>query len=477
MENTAHILVVDDEAGIQRGCRRALEAEGFKVETASSFQEGLRQIQEGAFDLVLLDVMLPGGRGVDLLPSMQARDPDLVCVIITGYATVELAVEAIKRGAYDFISKPFTSEMLLLTVNQGLEKRRLSLEAKRLQAVEKEVAELAQANAEMERLEKFRTTFMLTIAHELRSPVSSAQSLLHPLMRGLAGELKGTQLTILERIEIRLNELSELIEDLLALTAAKTLAAEQPLRPVVVQPVVRRVVERLTALAEGKGIALVFQAPEQDQAVRATEDGLDRVLNNLIGNAIKYTPAGGRVECRVTSCPIARGATLAPPTALPAPGPQVRRIAVGQFGCGPEAEGARSAGVGANRDVWQAPPADPGDPPLPDPVPGSGTGAGQAGQPPTARPPDHPTTPPSVTLSVADTGLGIPQEALPHIWDEFYRAPNARQAGITGTGLGLSIVKRIVVDHFGGQIEVDSVIGQGTTFTLTLAADVQGGAM
>jgi DNA-binding NtrC family response regulator len=183
-ETEGNILVIDDELGIRQGCRRALEPQGFTVETAATMQEGLRKFQEDDFDLVLLDVMLPDGRGIELLAPIHEKDPDTVCVIITGYATVELAVEALKQGAYDFISKPFTSDLLLMTVNQGLEKRQLSLEAKRLQAIEEEAKELARAKEEMERLDKFKTAFTLTVAHELRAPVNAVQSFLLSLLKG-----------------------------------------------------------------------------------------------------------------------------------------------------------------------------------------------------------------------------------------------------------------------------------------------------
>ena len=161
MDKTDRILIIDDEAGIRQGCCRVLQPQGFTVETAENFQEGLRKIQEETFDLVLLDVMLPDGRGIDLLEPIRERDPETVSIIITGYATVELAVDTIKKGAYNFISKPFTADMLLMTVNQGLEKRHLSLEAKRLQTIEHETVELARARDEAERLNEFKSSFLL----------------------------------------------------------------------------------------------------------------------------------------------------------------------------------------------------------------------------------------------------------------------------------------------------------------------------
>ncbi len=377
MERNERILVIDDEEGIRRGCRRALEPQGFRVETAVNLQEGREKLQTGQFALVLLDVMLSDGRGIELLPAIQEQDPETIVIIITGYATVELAVEAIKRGAYDFISKPFTADLLLMTVNQGLEKRRLSLETKRLQTIEQEAAELARARAEAERLSEFKSQFTTLVAHELRAPIGGAQSLLRTMNRGLAGELNEKQRDILGRIEARLDMLLALVNDLLALAVSKTMAPDEPRKSLSLRAALQAVLDRFAVEAAQKQITLVCNDIPESLTVLATESGLDRIFSNLIGNAIKYTPSGGRV-CMVTAV---------------------------QF--------------------------------------------------------------PQIHITITDTGIGVPAADLPHIWDEFYRAQNAKQAGILGTGLGLSIVRQLV-ESFGGSIHVDSTEGKGTTFTLDL---------
>jgi two-component system, sensor histidine kinase and response regulator len=377
MDNTDKILVIDDETGIRQGCCRVLRPQGFVVEAAENFKAGLGRIQEETFDLVLLDVMLPDGKGIDLLEPIRKRDPDTVSIIITGYATVELAVDAIKKGAYNFISKPFTADLLLMTVNQGLEKRHLSREAKRLQAVERETVELTRARDEAERLNEFKSSFLLTAAHELRSPVSGAQSLVRTLLRGLAGELTQQQSELLSRVEIRLDFLLEMINDLLNLSSSKSIETDRPLEKVQVQAVIRRVMESFADEAKNQQVFINYEASGKSITAMATEDGLDTVLRNLIGNAIKYSPQGGTVE------------------------------------------------VGVQKE------------------------------------------PGYVKISVSDIGIGIPEEDIPLIWDEFFRAKNAHLAGITGTGLGLSIVRQLI-DRFGGHVDVVSSLGKGTTFTVSL---------
>jgi two-component system sensor histidine kinase/response regulator len=287
------ILVIDDEEGIRAGCRRALEPEGYIVETAATGQEGLRRFREGNFDMVLIDVVLPDMRGVDLLAPILEKDPDVVCVVITGYATVELAVQAIRSGAYDFLSKPFTADVLRMTVAQGLERRRLTLEARRLQKIEEEARELARAKEELERLDRFKTTFMLTVAHELRAPLNALQSFLWAILKGYIPPEE--QQEVLGRAVQRVQELLELVDDLLKLAAAKSEKGLEKREPVSLADVLEKVAPLFQKEAEAKGLAWVVEVGARP-VVRADPDQMAQVWSNLISNAVKYTPAGGRVR-------------------------------------------------------------------------------------------------------------------------------------------------------------------------------------
>ena len=119
------ILVIDDEQTMREGCSRILSKRGWSVLIAENGEKGLSQIQTHhvKIDVVLLDLMMPGVSGMDVLEQTRNLDPDLPVIVITGYATVESAVEAMKKGAYDFIPKPFTPDQLRLVVGRALERR------------------------------------------------------------------------------------------------------------------------------------------------------------------------------------------------------------------------------------------------------------------------------------------------------------------------------------------------------------------
>ncbi len=293
MNEPPRILVIDDEEGIRAGCRRALEPEGYVVETAATGEEGLRRFREGNFDLVLIDVILPDMRGVDLLKPILEQDPDVVCVVVTGYATVELAVQAIRSGAYDFLSKPFTADALRMRVAQGLERRRLTLEAKRLQKIEEEARELARAKEELERLDRFKTTFMWTVAHELRAPLNALQSFLLAILQGYIPPEE--QQEVLERAVQRVQELLDLVDDLLKLAAAKSEKGLEKRELVSLADVLEKVAPLFQKEAEAKGLAWAVEVRARP-VVRADPDQMAQVWSNLISNAVKYTPTGGRVR-------------------------------------------------------------------------------------------------------------------------------------------------------------------------------------
>jgi signal transduction histidine kinase len=241
--------------------------------------------------------------------------------------------------------------------------------------------ENAMAYQAMEALDANKSTFIRMVTHELRSPVSVARSLLRTLIAGYAGLINDQQRDILERVHRRMEFLSKLIDDLLDLAAGKTKILSEETSLIILKDVLLRVVERFQVPAQEKNLSLTLteKLDQHGGMVVGTVDGLDRVFNNLISNAVKYTPEGGRVTVTLSQ--------------------KEKTLQVG----------------------------------------------------------------------VADTGIGIPEDGISRLFEEFYRAPNAKEMDREGTGLGLTIV-RDIVNRYGGNIQVESQVGKGTCFTVTLPA-------
>ncbi|HYO12203.1 MAG TPA: sigma-54 dependent transcriptional regulator [Thermoanaerobaculia bacterium] len=127
-----NILVVDDEEVLQDVLTFLIRKEGHNVVSALSGEEGLRVLEREEVDLVLLDLMLPGMHGMDVLREIRRRDPDQVVIVITAFSSIESAVAAMREGAFHYIPKPFKNEEVLLTIRRGLEQRRLTSENRSL---------------------------------------------------------------------------------------------------------------------------------------------------------------------------------------------------------------------------------------------------------------------------------------------------------------------------------------------------------
>jgi DNA-binding NtrC family response regulator len=128
MPFSANILVIDDEESMRAGCIQTLAEDGYRVRAVENGRKGLDRTQKESFDVILLDLKLPGIPGMEVLTRLKENDPNSVVIVITGYATIDSAVEAMKRGAYDFLTKPFTPEVLSSIVKRAVDSRLLALE-------------------------------------------------------------------------------------------------------------------------------------------------------------------------------------------------------------------------------------------------------------------------------------------------------------------------------------------------------------
>ncbi|MCP2620089.1 sigma-54 dependent transcriptional regulator [Candidatus Aminicenantes bacterium AC-334-K16] len=132
MKNQGRIHIVDDEPIIHEVLTDLLSPEGYQLEISSSGEEALEKHQSQSFDLILLDLLMPGLNGLDVLKEIIKIDPLAVVIIITAYGSIESAIEAMKNGAFDYIQKPFKHEELLLAIKRGVQHRRLQEENLRL---------------------------------------------------------------------------------------------------------------------------------------------------------------------------------------------------------------------------------------------------------------------------------------------------------------------------------------------------------
>jgi len=237
--------------------------------------------------------MMPDTSGIDLIPAIHQVDPEIVCIIITGYATVELAIRAIKQGAYNFLTKPFSVDELALAVNQGIEHQRLTLESRRLQAAEAESKHLAEEKARLEELDRAKWLFFRLMTHELQAPLSAIQSYLQLMLEGYIPPEK--QHEIVEKCITRVEEEKKLINDLMELGRLQVIGPASDATSVRLDEVLRQVANELQSQAEQKNLQLNVEVDGHIPSVNGSPKLFKSLWENLIGNAIKYTPEGGAV--------------------------------------------------------------------------------------------------------------------------------------------------------------------------------------
>ncbi len=276
------ILIIDDEEVVLDSCALILEGSGYPLATAGNGQLGLQRLQELRPDLVFVDLKMPGMSGFDVLMKIGELDPTAVVIVITGYATVSSAVEAMKKGAYDFLPKPFTPDEFRMVVRRGLEKRRLLLETIALRR-EKEM---------------LREQFAAIVSHELKAPLGAVQQNLFVLANELAGQLTEAQSGRLERMQTNIRDLINLILTWLRVLSVDVRKIQETFRPTAVSIVIAKAMESMQPHAARKDIELVSSLPASPGLVNGDEGTLVEVLVNLLGNAIKYSRVGGRVAVK-----------------------------------------------------------------------------------------------------------------------------------------------------------------------------------
>jgi len=293
VNGNARILVIDDEPGICEGIRRALQAEGLQVEVALDGRNGLSLVKKQGFDLALIDVKMPEISGLDLVPLLHEIDPEMICIIITGYATVEMAVSAIKEGAYDFLTKPFSVDTLLLAVNQGLERRMLFREAKKAARAKREAHKLAEEKARLEELDQTKKQFIRLVTHELQAPIAAVENYLKLIRDGYVPLEK--QQDVICKCIVRIEEERGLINDLLEM-GRLDLEINHSDELVNVADILLEVLEDCREAIKEKKLNIVNKISGNIPQIRADPGQVKSLWCNLVSNAVKYTQPGGDIE-------------------------------------------------------------------------------------------------------------------------------------------------------------------------------------
>src|SRR6056297_319525 len=289
------VLVVDDEPGICSGVKRILERftvsypfmdedRGFDVYESYTGEEALEYIQQSPPDIVLLDNKLPGIQGTEVLDYINENNRDIIVMIITSYASLELAVKATDQGAYDFIPKPFTPQELKSSMENVTKNIFLRSMTKKLNKEGKEV----------------RFQFLSVLSHELKSPLNAVEGYLQIMQERQAGNNLSDYDQVIDRSLQRIKGMRTLIMDLLDLTRIQSDEKDKQYKQVNLKEVAQGAVESINPYAIQKDVNVELHM-DQDVEVYGDPNDMEIVMNNLVSNAVKYNYKGGRVDIHIGS--------------------------------------------------------------------------------------------------------------------------------------------------------------------------------
>jgi signal transduction histidine kinase len=295
----ARILIVDDDTAMLQALPEALRLrlKAPEIETADSALAALERVAAVDFDVIVSDIKMPGMDGLTLLGKIRELRPDTPTLLITGHGERDLAIQALRGGAYDFIQKPIERDYFIASLSRAIQTRQLRRQVEDQRAaleahaallertVEERTRELVEAN-------RAKDYFLSIASHELRTPLTSMKGLAQLAHRHLVAA-EAPEAALLARMERSILRMETLVADLLDVSRIESgkLALRKETGDLAC--VIRQALDEREMASERE---IVLDLPEQPVYVRADMDRLCQVVENLLSNAIKYSPSQTPIE-------------------------------------------------------------------------------------------------------------------------------------------------------------------------------------
>lgn len=304
MTNRPYVLIVDDDPALLQALPQTLylRIPGVKVDTCDSAMEALKQIQEHDYDAIVSDIKMPGMDGLVLLTKIKELRPETPTLLITGHGEHELAIHALRGGAYDYIQKPIDREYCITALRRAIQTRQLrrqvveqqmALELHALsleQKVQERTIELARANAA-------KDEFLNVVSHELKTPLSSMKGMAQLLHRQFERE-GSDKLRSMELIERSIRRMEMLVKDLLDISLIETNQLVLRCQRCDASSLCQDTLDEFIAGTHPTP-PLTLQIPHEPIEVEVDADRISQVILNLLSNAYKYSPPASPIAVTV----------------------------------------------------------------------------------------------------------------------------------------------------------------------------------
>ncbi len=280
------ILVADDEKTTRELLARALASKGFTVETALDGADALEKIRRQHFDMLITDLLMPNMIGTELIQKSREILPDLIVIVITAHATLETAIEALKQGAYDYITKPFEPEFIIPVIERGLEKLRLR----------QKNAELEEITKKLQEVEQIKSDLLDTITHEFSTPIAIIKAYIDMFLDGHFDTSNPRHIESLRSIRSAVIRLERLVMNLLTLSMGKGKNFELKKEKIFIQDIISNALSQLNDDISKKNINVILNIEAHLPAIEADPTKLSIAVLNLVDNAIKFNKTGGIIR-------------------------------------------------------------------------------------------------------------------------------------------------------------------------------------
>jgi len=275
---STRILIAEDELGIRTALTMLLEEEGYEITTVKDGEQAIEAIRAEHFDLVISDIRMPGMNGLQLLEEIRKLPAAPEIVIITAYGSIETAIQALKNGARDFLIKPFSNELLKMTVARTLKLRELSEENKKLR--------------ELERMKK---EFITMLAHELRTPLTAIKGYLKLVLSGMAGELEALQKDYLGVVNMNSDKLQNIINKMIDMGHLETSEFSLELANTNTLSVIWEAIAEVQEAYEKKHLKMEVNLAASLRPIMVDPSRMKQIITFLLDNAIAYSQPYHRI--------------------------------------------------------------------------------------------------------------------------------------------------------------------------------------
>ncbi len=295
-DTIAKVLIIEDEPDVRESYIDMLTMLGYEVDSADNGVSGLEKLNNNKFDIVITDLNMPRMNGLETLRHIKKKDIDTEVIVVTGFATIENAIGAMKQGAFDYITKPVSMEHVKIVLSKCMQRIQARRENKKLRTI----------NAQLSELNELKDKFITITNHEMRTPLAVLKGYLDLMDMELEHQNNQDVNEYLNIISNTVDEMVEMIDDMHNLSNLNNSRTQSKKVLVNSNELVTEIYNEMHALFKRRNVSLNLKNTNEDFFILADRKELKRAIRELVQNALKFTNSDGKVGISVSNVSLNR---------------------------------------------------------------------------------------------------------------------------------------------------------------------------